>query len=123
MWRGRGWRQGKGACLGSSHLLEDTQPVAQEPWREEVLAHVLLPCAPQLLAEVGVAQELECALGALLGGRHEVAGRAVLHLERDAPYVAADEGARLPERLGDGQPEALTGRFLDHDVGLRLERV
>ncbi len=38
-------------------------------------------------------------------------------------HVAADERPRLPQRLGDGQAEALAGGLLDHHVGLRLERV
>src|SRR5918999_552517 len=48
---------------------------------------------------------------------------AVLHLERDAALLAADERPGLPERLGDRQAEALPGRLLDHHVGLRLEGV
>ena len=48
-------------------IFEDPQPVAQQARREEVLAHVLLAGAAELLAELGLAQDLECALGALLG--------------------------------------------------------
>ncbi len=53
----------------------------------------------------------------------EEAGDAVLDLQRDAADVAADERARLPDRLGDRQPEALAGGLLDQHVGVRLERV
>src|SRR3954466_6659375 len=43
----------------SLQSLEDPQPVAQEPRREEVLAHVLLAGAAELLAEIGLAQDLQ----------------------------------------------------------------
>src|SRR4051812_2658740 len=102
----------------SLKALEDPQPVAQQPRCQEVLADVFLAGAPELLAEVGLAQDPQCAVGALLGRRHEVAGRPVLHLQRDAADVAADERARLPERLRDGQAEALTSRLLDQHLGL-----
>ena len=39
------------------------------------------------------------------------------------PTSPADDRPRLPDRLRDGQPEALARRFLDHHVGVRLERV
>ncbi len=86
-------------------------------------AHVLLAAPAEPLAQVGLAQDAQRAVGALVGGRDEEAGLAVLHLERDAAHVAADEGAPLPERLGHGEPEALAGGLLDHHVGLRLEGV
>src|SRR3954447_14973246 len=88
-----------------------------------MLADVLLARAPELLAEVRLAQDLERAIGALLGRADEVAGGAVLHLKRDAADVSADEGARLPERLGHGEAEALARGLLDHHLCLRLERV
>src|SRR3954447_20679327 len=103
--------------------LEDAEPVAQQPRGEEVLAHVLLAGTAELLAEVRVLEDAERAVGAVLGVRHEVAGLAVLHLERDAAHVAADERPRLPERLGDGQAEALARGLLNQHLGLRLERV
>ena len=46
-----------------------------------------------------------------------------LDLERDPTDVAGDRRPSLPQRLGDGEAEALADRLLDHDVGLRLERV
>ena len=63
------------------------------------------------------------ALGGLLGRVHQEAGLAVLDLERDAADVAGDRRAALPERLGDGQAEALADRLLQHHVGLGLEGV
>ena len=39
------------------------------------------------------------------------------------PTLPADRRPPLPERLGDGQPEALADRLLQADVGLRLEGV
>src|SRR5689334_22803173 len=70
---------------------EDAEPVAQEPRREEVLAHVLLAGAAELLAELGLLEDPQRPVGAVLGARHEVAGLAVLHLERDPAHVTADE--------------------------------
>src|SRR3954453_18534210 len=86
----------------SLQSLEDPQPVAQQPRREEVLAHVLLAGAAELLAELRLLEDPQRAIGALLGGGHEVAGLSVLHLQRDAAHVAADERTRLPQRLGHG---------------------
>ncbi len=51
------------SCL--AQLVEDPQIVAQVARRQEVLAHVLLAAPAQRAAELGVAQDLERALGAL----------------------------------------------------------
>ena len=64
-----------------------------------------LPAPPEPLAEIGLAQDPQRALGALLGRGDEEAGLAVLHLERDAAHVAADERAR-PSRA----PRTRSGR-------------
>ena len=92
---------------------DDLQVVAQVARHEEVLAHVLLAAAPERLAERGVLEDVERALGALLDVVDEVAGDAVLHLQRDAADVAADERPALPDRLADRQAEALARRLLD----------
>src|SRR3954451_19012831 len=84
---------------------------------------MFLAAAAELLAESGVLEDLERMPSAVLGGGDEVAGLPVRHLERDPADVAADERPRLPQRLADGQPEALARRLLDHDVGVRLEGV
>src|SRR3954454_6524989 len=102
---------------------EDPEPVAQEPGGQEVLADVLLAGAAELLAELGLLQDAQRAVGAGVGVRHEEAGPAVLHLERDATDVAADERARLPQRLGHGEAEALARGLLDQHLRLRLEGV
>src|SRR5205814_8761859 len=107
----------------SGKLGEDPQPVAQHAWHQEVGAIVLLAGAAQLLAERGVAQDLERALRGLLRRVHEKARDAVLDLERNASYVAGDRGTDLPERLGDRESEALAQRLLQDHVGLRLEGV
>src|SRR3954452_17001776 len=53
--------------------LEDAEPVAQQPRREEVLAHVLLAGTTELLAELRLLEDVQGAVGALLGARDEVA--------------------------------------------------
>ena len=111
------------AAHASLSSLKIRQIVAQVARREEVLAHVLLAAPAQRAAELGVAQELDRALGALLDAGDEVSGDAVLDLQRYAADVPADERPRLPDRLGDRQPEALAGGLLDQHVGVRLERV
>src|SRR5437588_5100784 len=55
-------RSGIGSAL---HLLKQLQPVAQQTRRQEPPACRLLTCAPQLLAEPRIAQDLDRALGAL----------------------------------------------------------
>ena len=37
--------------------------------------------------------------------------------------IAGDDGASLPQRFGDAQPEALLEALLDDHVGVALERV
>ena len=39
------------------------------------------------------------------------------------PTAVRDHRARLPHRLGDGEPEALGDALLHHDVGDALERI
>ena len=82
-----------------------------------------LPRRPSALPSAGSSMMSSARAGALLDGRDEVAGDAVLDLQRDPADVAADERPALPQRLGHGQAEALARRLLDHDVGERLERV
>src|SRR5918999_801838 len=101
-------------------LAEDAQPVAQEARCEEVPAHMLLPAAAELLAEVGLLQDAQGAVGAVLRRRDEESRLTVLDLERYAPDVAADERPGLPERLRDRQSEPLARGLLDHHVRLGL---
>ena len=63
------------------------------------------------------------SLRALLGRGTRKPVSPSYDLQRDAADVAADRRPALPQRLGDGQPEALADRLLDADVGLRLEGV
>src|SRR3954454_16136310 len=118
MWPGRGWRRAGAARRPLLELPEDAEPVAQQARREEVLAHVLLAGAAELLAELGLLEDAQGAVGALVGRPHEEAGAPVLHLERDAAHVAADERPSLPERLGHGEAEALARGLLDQHLGL-----
>lgn len=71
----------------------------------------------------GIGQHLQAALGALRGGLDEVAGHAVLDLQRNAADVAADGGPAHPQGLGDGEAEALAVGLLQDHVGLALEGV
>src|SRR3954447_2265375 len=48
---------------------EDAEPVAQQARREEVLAHVLLAGATELLAELGLLENPQRPVGAVLGVR------------------------------------------------------
>ena len=48
---------------------------------------------------------------------------AVDDLVLDAADAAGDDGAVLPHRLGDGQPEALGEALLDDDLAVALKRV
>jgi hypothetical protein len=84
---------------------------------------VFLAGAPEALAELGVVEDLETALGGLLGRVDQEARYSALDLERDAAHVPGDGRPSLPERLGHGKPEALAGRLLKHDVRLRLEGI
>src|SRR5215210_7271381 len=72
------------AAIRSRELAEDLEPVAHQARGEEVGPHVLLAGAPEMLAEPGVAQDPQRPVGALLGARDQVAGGAVLDLQRDA---------------------------------------
>src|SRR5204863_6531085 len=86
--RARGSRRGSVGCR-SLQSTEYSQPVPEKPRGEELLAHVLLARAAELLAELRLAKYLQRPLGALLGGGDEEAGLPVLHLQRDAAHVAA----------------------------------
>ena len=137
--RGRGWRAGRAGAPcqpGASfrlrpavHGLRQARSVkirSQSRSRRGIRKCVRtysLPARPEPLAQLGVAEDLDARLGGLLGRVDQVAGLAVLDLERDAAHVAGDRGPRLPERLGDRQAESLADRLLQHHVGLRLERV
>src|ERR1700716_1133078 len=88
-----------------------------------MLPDVLLAAPPERPPELGVAKDLQRSLGALLDARDQESGTAVLDLQGNAAHVAADERARLPDRLRYGQAEALADRLLDQHVGVRLERV
>src|SRR5215207_8881593 len=104
-------------------VVDQLQPVAQQARRQEHAAGVLLALAAELLAELRGAEDVQAALGALVRRVDEEAADAVLDLQRNAADVAGDRRPPLPERLGDGQPEALADRLLQADVRLRLEGV
>src|SRR6476661_1176807 len=78
---------------------QQPEPVAQQARREELATGVLLAGAAQPLAQLRVGEDLEAALGALRGRVDQEAALAVGDLQRDAPDVAADRRAALPERL------------------------
>src|SRR4051794_9515638 len=63
-WPGHGSRRGRAGALASLQALEDPEPVAQQARREEVLADVLLAGPAELLAELGLAEDAERAVGA-----------------------------------------------------------
>src|SRR5690606_32133845 len=109
-----------GPAARSSHteVGEDLQPIAEQARAEEVLARVLLARLAEPLGELGIAQEIERALRRLLDRGDQKARLAVDDLQRDAAHVAADRRPALPERLGDGEPEALANRLLQDYVGL-----
>ena len=106
---GRGWRRGRAVRrVGHlQHLVEDPQPVAQVARRQEVRAHVLLAArARAACPSVRVARGSRAsARRTPRASRHEVAGLAVLDLQRDPADVAADERAR-PSRA----PPTRSGR-------------
>src|SRR5688572_28116638 len=82
---------------------------------------MLLACFPDSPRQIGVAQDLEAALAALLGRRDEEPGLAVHDLKRDASDVAADGRAALPQRLRDGKAEALASGLLNAHARLGLK--
>src|SRR5213079_1961908 len=104
-------------------VVEQLQPVAQQPRRQEHPPGVLLALAAELLAQLRVTEDLQAALGTLRRGVDEEAADAVFDLQRNPADVAGDRRPSLPERLGDGQPEPLADRLLQADVRLRLEGV
>src|SRR4051795_11539404 len=110
-------------CALRIEVREDPQPVEQQARGEEPLARPLLAGAAQLSAQLGVLQDLDGAPGGLVGRGDEVPVLAVDDLQRDAADIPADRRPALPERLGDGQAEALPDRLLHDHVGLRLEGV
>src|SRR5262249_29199671 len=89
----------------------------------ELATGVFLAGPAEPLAQLRVGEDLQAALGALLGGVDEEATLAVDDLQGDAADVAGDRRPPLPERLGVGEAEALADRLLQADVGLRLEGV
>src|SRR5213592_4399018 len=103
------------AGLGTE-FREQLHPVAQQARREELAAGMFLAGAAEALAQLRVGEDLEAALGALLGRVDEEAALAVLDLQGDAADVAGDRRAALPERLGHGQAKALADRLLQADV-------
>ena len=86
------------------------------------IADMAPPAPAEAEAELGVLEKGEGALGALLGRVDQEARIAVDDLQRDAANVPRHRGARLPQRLGHGQPEALLDGLLHHDVGLGDEK-
>ena len=84
---------------------------------------MLLALARHRLRPFRAIEDLEAALGAGRARIYEKAGDAVLDLEGDPPHRPADHRPRLPESLAHGQPEALAGRLLQHDGGVRLKGV
>src|SRR3954454_8262850 len=130
----RGWLSGTpplvsgstGAAAGGAlriELGEHPQPVGEQARGQDPPTRPLLAGAAEPAAELGVLEDRGGALGGFVRGRDQVAVLAVDDLQRDATHVAADRRAPLPERLGDGQPEALPDRLLHDHVGLRLEGV
>src|SRR5450756_118037 len=102
---------------------EEPEVVAQQPRREELATHVLLAQQSHAPVLLGLRQDLEAPLRTLSRGLDEIPGDAVLDLQRDPRYVAADGRPRLPQPLGDGEAEALARGLLHDHVGVALEGV
>ena len=82
-----------------------------------VLAHL----AVEAFVGVEVVQVLRD--GIVVAGGHEVAGLAVLDLERDTTSAAGDNGASSVQRFGDLDFEALASGELEGDAGVRHQGV
>src|SRR5438552_4072131 len=80
----------------SEQAVEQHEPVAQEPRRQEVAPNVLLPAQRTLPSLRGIAQDLDAGLGTLGGRIDEPPRLAVLDLGDDAPDGAGDRRTRLP---------------------------
>ena len=74
-------------------------------------------------ATARIAEDLDARFGALFRRIDEPARFAVLDLRDDSPDAPGDGRPRLPERLRDGQAEALLDRFLHHRRRVDLEGV
>src|SRR5438046_1569322 len=88
----------------------ELRPVLERRDAQVVLANALVPGVPEALRELTVAEDhLERArkLGGIRGIADEQSVDAVADLILDAADRARDDGAPLPQRLGDGEAEAL----------------
>ena len=115
-------------CRCAAHdcgeLAEDPQIVAQVARRQEVRAHVLLaaparaPCRAPGRARISSARSAHCST---LETRYPVTPSSIC--SGMPPTSPPMNGSRLPDRLGDGQAEALARGLLHDHVGVGLERV
>src|SRR5688572_20514941 len=121
--RSRGRRELHALRFVPEHPVEQREPVAEQPRRQEVAANVLLARERDLPGSRRIREDLETRFGALRRGRDEPAGLTVRDLVDDAADVAGDGRARLPERLADRQPEPFPDRLLDYGGRMHLERV
>ena len=93
--------------------VEEREPVAQQARGQEAPADELLAAQRRAARARRIVERLAAGLGALGGRVDEPAGLAVDDLGDDAAGAAGHRRARLPQRLGHGQAEALADRLLD----------
>src|SRR5438874_13840552 len=99
----RSWRpRWLSPCSRFVQLVEDEQIVAQVARHQKVRAHVLLAAAAEELAQGGVFEHVQRALGALLGARDQKPGDRVLDLQRYAEIGRASCRERVEIAGGAG---------------------
>src|SRR5262249_60001101 len=103
--------------------VEQVQVLLEIARQQESLPYRLPGALSESLPEPLVLQQLDDSCRGLVDRRDEEAVDSVLDLMTDAADVPADDGSALPHRLGHGQPEALTQRFLDDDGRPTLQAV
>src|SRR6185436_6781309 len=89
--------------------VEEREPVAEQAWREEVGADVLLAARRSGARQLRVAQRLETRLGAFRRRIDKPAGLAVDDLDDDAADPPGDRRPPLPQRLADSETKTLAG--------------
>src|SRR2546422_1848414 len=107
----------------AEQTIEEDEPVAEQPRRQEVPAHVLLAAQRTLPRRLRLSQDLDARGRARLRRVDEPAGLAVDDLHPNPADVAGDSRPSLPQPFAHGQPEAFANRLLDDGAGVHLERV
>src|SRR5829696_1069632 len=120
---GRGRHQRGLARVVAVEPVEEREPVAQKPRRQEMLTHVLLAPNPTVPCLCGVAEDLQARGVAILDGLHEPAGLAVLNLARNPAGTPRNRRPALPQAFRHRQAETLPDRLLQHCRRVHLEGV